>query len=533
TILLYRASDRFSHYLVGDDGLMGPFFTALVGGAAAAMRKPPEILAATTSSAIDPIGYVEEHPDDVRRGMTTFLGLPMMHNRHAVLAFDGLYRHLSSSGFPVARVIDIAPGPGGLAALHHLYCTVTGATFIVYDRDEDTSRAVLFNRLGVHFRQKDVDHDFVRAEIAREIQQPGLTVLLCDGPQKAALVRAFADYLKPGDLILAHDYASSSVDFELQIRDRFWNWCELTDADIADVIERHRLEPLLVDLFRPAAWMCKVKRGDVVVPAPVAQGTTGQTAIYVLTYNAPEQLARWCTSVATADPTILDPARSKVLLNNSTDETTFAAYDEICARHGFTQVRQGNLGILGGRLWCARHFADESLDDFMVFFEDDMLLHTEQGVCRNGFPTYVPDLLAKTVEIVRNEPSLDYLKWSFSEFYGDHLENWAYYNLDPARRPAMFPDGHRTRVDAVKSHDGLAYAMGEIYYSNWPMVLTRAGNEKLFLRDGGQAARFEQTLMVRALELQRGGQLGTAVLLASPVNHQRDIHYESGTRKES
>lgn len=77
----------------------------------------------------------------------------------------------------------------------------------------------------------------------------------------------------------------------------------------------------------------------------------------------------------------------------------------------------------------------------------------------------------------------------------------------------------------------MSYAIGDVHYSNWPLVITRRGNARLFLEDGA-ALRFEQTLMVRALELERAGELRGAVLLASPINHARHIHY-AGSRKES
>jgi hypothetical protein len=167
----------------------------------------------------------------------------------------------------------------------------------------------------------------------------------------------------------------------------------------------------------------------------------------------------------------------------------------------------------------------------MVFFEDDMLWHAEPGLCRNGFPQQVAGLLDAAIAIVQNEPGLDFLKLSFTEFYGDHRKNWAFYNLPPEQQAALFPRGHDTRIDALRNHAGLAYAVGEVHYSNWPLLITRRGNAHLFI-DETPALRFEQTMMVRALELQRAGTLRGAVLLASPINHDRHVHYDGG-RKES
>jgi hypothetical protein len=280
-----------------------------------------------------------------------------------------------------------------------------------------------------------------------------------------------------------------------------------------------------------AAWMCKIKRGTMVTPAPRIQAAAGRVAVYVLTYNAPTQLATWFDSVERFEPALLAPGVSKILLDNSTDEAATAANRELAERHGFGHVQQGNVGIVGGRIWCARHFAEQTDDDLMIFFEDDMLMHEASGVCRNGFPTQVPGLLRKAVSIVQNEPDLDFLKLSYSEYYGDHRQNWAYHNLTPEKRAELFPNGSGTRIDAIKSHDGLPYAIGEVHYSNWPMLVTRRGNELLF-QQTPTVAPFEQTLMVHALELARAGTLKGAVLLASPINHHRHVHYGGG-RKES
>ncbi|MCB9660254.1 MAG: hypothetical protein H6726_21595 [Sandaracinaceae bacterium] len=153
-------------------------------------------------------------------------------------------------------------------------------------------------------------------------------------------------------------------------------------------------------------------------------------------------------------------------------------------------------------------------------------------MCKNGFRTHVPSLFARSLAILANEPGLDFLKLSYSEVFGDHTQNWAYVNLDDARRAQLFPRGGATRVDAVKSRDGLAYMLGEVHYSNWPMVMTRRGSATLFPRDE-QHARHEAGLMVRALELGRAGKLRGGVLLASPIEHHRMHSYPMSERKEA
>jgi hypothetical protein len=78
-------------------------------------------------------------------------------------------------------------------------------------------------------------------------------------------------------------------------------------------------------------------------------------ALYVMSYNFPGQFRLWLESVERANPELLaSPAR--FLLDNSSDLDTRAGYDELSERYGFTVLRHGNLGITGGRVFCAKHF---------------------------------------------------------------------------------------------------------------------------------------------------------------------------------
>ncbi len=536
TILAHREPARFAHYLVEANGLLGPFFDALLRGEARTLRRAPDVRPASAVAAAGPAGPAPEAgaieiPEDLARGWTLFFGLQMMQNRHAILAVDRLLRQFEDEGRRPARIVELGTGCGGLSVLFQIYATAVGARFTTYDLHvHGTAARGLFERLGVDARVRDLEAPFTIAEIARDLQSPGVTLLVCDGPDKAAEVTRFAPYLKTGDLVMAHDFAESHDAFMREGRDRTWNYCEITDADITAAITACGLEPVSPDLLAPGAWMCKVKRGTTVVPAPAMQAAAGRLAVYVLTYNAPEQLAAWFESTAANEPLLLGPDVDRTLLDNSTDDEAARANAALAARHGFAYVREDNLGIMGGRVWCARHF-DRSSADLMLFFEDDMLWHATPGLCRNGFPQRVEGLVAAAVAIVQNEPSLDFLKLSYSEFYGDHRQNWAYFNLPPDRRADLFPDGSDTRFQAIRSHAGVSYALGDVHYSNWPLIITRRGNARLFLDDAA-ALRFEQTLMVRAFELERAGTLRGAVLLASPISHERHIHYAGG-RKES
>jgi hypothetical protein len=411
----------------------------------------------------------------------------------------------------------------------HLYCLARGARFVAYEIDGSRADSEVFKRLGVDMRVGDVRHEFVEAEIGAEMQREGVTVLLCDGGNKINEVRTFSDYLKPGDYVLAHDYAPDAATFERDLKGRLWSWLEITDQHLQATIEHNRLEPVMPETLLAAAWGGWVKRGEAVRAARPVQQRIDRLALYVLGFNAPDQFRAWLASVERAAPELLR-SPSKVLLNNSTDESTFPEYDDLCRRHGFMQERRGNLGINGGRIRSARHFDAETDCDAMVYFEDDMFLHVEDGTCANGFRRLVPGLVERACQIAQYE-DLDFLKLSFTELYGDHTQHWAYHNLPEAERPTYFPDGPRASFEAIRSWRGLSYALGDVYYSNWPMVVTRRGNRRLFL-EGDDVPLYEQLLMVRALKLMRTGGLRGGVLLASPINHDRFHHYPAEERRE-
>lgn len=267
--------------------------------------------------------------------------------------------------------------------------------------------------------------------------------------------------------------------------------------------------------------------------APVATATPAEhrAALYVITYNSPDQFCLWLELVERSNPELLaSPAR--FLLDNSTDQTTRSGYDRRAERYGFTVLRHGNLGITGGRLFCAKHFEALAQLDALYWFEDDMLLHApEAPLCRNGLRTHVPDLVEVTKKIASRE-RLDYLKLSFTELFGDHHLNWAWYHISPQLRESAFPDGtFRTRIQYSGAEGGVSYIVGDVHFDNWPMYVTRRGNGLMFLTDDVPDP-WEGCYMARGFELQQRGEMRAGALLASPVNHCRTYHYPAEERRE-
>lgn len=271
---------------------------------------------------------------------------------------------------------------------------------------------------------------------------------------------------------------------------------------------------------------------------------TAKNIIYILGFNSPKQFDSICKSINSADVNFFDKSR-KILINNSTDESTFQEYDEICELYGFEEIHRENLGVCGGRQFAAEHF-ETSNADFYMFFEDDMHLNdknTEQETCRNGFKKYIPNFYEKIVKIMIKE-NFDFLKFSFSEFYGDNSVQWAWYNVPQNIRTEFWPNYDKlpefgtdpntpkTKFDRINVVDELPYIDGEVYYSNWPQIVNREGNKKMFI-DTKWDRPYEQTWMSHIFQMTKKGEIKSAVLLASPVNHNRFEHYDGTLRKES
>ena len=267
-----------------------------------------------------------------------------------------------------------------------------------------------------------------------------------------------------------------------------------------------------------------------------------KVGLYVITFNSPKQFRTLIDSMLAYDKDYILKTR-KYLLDNSSDLSTTEEYLAICEEFGFEHIKKDNLGICGGRQFIAEHF-DETDLDFYLFFEDDMFFFPNEGtVCRNGFNRYVPNLYSKTLQIVKNE-NFDFLKLNFTEFYGDNGTQWSWYNVPQNVREIYWPNKQRLPeqgidpnapravYDSIKTHQGVPYVTGEVYYCNWPQIVSRTGNKKMFL-ETTWAHPFEQTWMSHMYQMVKKEELFPGLLLMTPTEHDRFEHYSRDLRKES
>ena len=267
-----------------------------------------------------------------------------------------------------------------------------------------------------------------------------------------------------------------------------------------------------------------------------------KVSLYVITFNSPNQFETLLKSMEEYDINYIKKTK-KYLLDNSTDLSTTPKYVELCEKYGFEHIKKDNLGICGGRQWIAEHF-DESDSDYMLFFEDDMFFYPKEGeVCRNGFNRYVKDLYKKSLKIIHKN-NFDFLKLNYSEFFGDNGTQWSWYNVPqnvrekfwPQKRNlpriGLDPNAPRTNFKSIFTLENLSYVTGEVYYCNWPQIVSKLGNKKMFL-DTKWARPHEQTWMSHMYQLTKSGELRPSLLLLTPTEHNRFDFYDGKLRKES
>ena len=390
-------------------------------------------------------------------------------------------------------------------------------------------------------------HGYDRTELARlagtdyirRVARGGLF-----GGSRAAITKANAMYwrlleasLAQGEMGTEESIFSAMTYLEPTLFDRF----EITDNGLIgpffEALQRGAVPLVRTRMLQPGLTV----KPDGTRSRRTRSAAQLSTAFYILTFNQPQQLEMLVRSWR-QQPAFFDRAAVYVI-DNSTTSQAIEANRAICAREGFQHLAQGNLGICGGRQLAAELF-EASRHDYMFFLEDDMLLaSSDMPPCRTGFIRWVDGLHTKLLGIMEQE-GFDFLKLSFSELYGLNSDQWAWYNVPPGVRRSVWPEqpelprlGLAPKIPAVKFEridmfEGLAYACGEVYYSNWPQVVSREGNQRMFL-DTKWARPYEQTWMSHHFQETRAGRLRPAVLLASLIEHRRDFHYGPEERIES
>lgn len=96
-------------------------------------------------------------------------------------------------------------------------------------------------------------------EITKFLSKTGRNLIMCDGGNKIKEFNILSQYLKVGDVIMAHDYAPNKEVFESDYFGKIWNHMEICDKDIQDSVETYNLKTYNNELIKETAWVAKIK----------------------------------------------------------------------------------------------------------------------------------------------------------------------------------------------------------------------------------------------------------------------------------
>ena len=161
------------------------------------------------------------------------------------------------------RILEIGTALGGFTEFLKIITDELNlnTTILSYDISERPWYYQMVEK-GIDVRVENIfneDWDGVKQEVVNFIQQEGVTIVLCDGGWKIGEFKVLSKLIKEGDYILAHDYSYDKITYEKEIKNKIWNWCEITEQDIEESVIENNLISYNQDKFSQAVWVCKVK----------------------------------------------------------------------------------------------------------------------------------------------------------------------------------------------------------------------------------------------------------------------------------
>jgi hypothetical protein len=180
-----------------------------------------------------------------------------------------VFKRFLSNTMP-SRILEIGTFHGGLTlSLRDILdeLELKDTPILTYDvNDQEFLKPLVINR-NVEVRTKNLfnynNNTFIDEQCENEIksfiQKDGLSIVLCDGGCKKCEFNTIAPILKNNDIIMAHDYAPNLDYFNTHIKNKIWDWLEIQDSDIEQVVKQYNLQPYHQDTTQQIAWLCKIK----------------------------------------------------------------------------------------------------------------------------------------------------------------------------------------------------------------------------------------------------------------------------------
>jgi cephalosporin hydroxylase len=175
--------------------------------------------------------------------------------------FDKLIKQIKPK-----RILEIGTADGGLTLMLKDLLNDNGLNNSIirtYDileqtnlKNKNVNGIEIITKSPFNYPYSDLEYP---DEIKEFVQSEGTTLVLCDGGFKINEFILISQFLKVGDVIMAHDYAHDSDVFKKEIENKIWNWHEIQYSDISNACEINNLESYMLDEFKQVVWVCKMK----------------------------------------------------------------------------------------------------------------------------------------------------------------------------------------------------------------------------------------------------------------------------------
>ena len=184
-------------------------------------------------------------------------GLPVAQSK----LIDESFQELRDTWGDPEIVIEIGTMGGGFSVfLAQMFPDSEVHTFdpvLWGDTSDLKRREETFSRYGIHYHNEDC---FARDGAKIRSMLDGKVLLLCDGAHKKNEFAHFSQFIKPGSVIMVHDYGRDVEYFKKNIEGIYWtSSMEFDGSEFVIWCREKNLEPFLQDLFEKSIWFIRKK----------------------------------------------------------------------------------------------------------------------------------------------------------------------------------------------------------------------------------------------------------------------------------
>jgi cephalosporin hydroxylase len=165
-------------------------------------------------------------------------------------AFSELAQYVYSKQFTV--IIELGADHGGLTNM--LADHEISDNAIIHTFDINKERFTNLKPERIVFHHTDIHKNF--ETIGGLVRTSNRALVLCDGGDKAHEFNNMVKYLRPGDVIMAHDYSPNEAAHNENVNCGRWNWWEFNDGNIPG--DPSLFKPL--DCFEKYVWCIREKK---------------------------------------------------------------------------------------------------------------------------------------------------------------------------------------------------------------------------------------------------------------------------------